>query len=40
MFEVVIMSRDYSKTENLNKHHETIEKIKARMKLKSTMLIF
>ena len=34
------MSRDYSKTENLNKHHETIEKIKARMKLKSTMLIF
>ena len=34
------MSRDCSKTENLNKHHETIEKIKARMKLKSTMLIF
>ena len=34
------MSRDYSKTENLNKHHETIEKMKARMKLKSTMLVF
>lgn len=34
------MTRDYSKTENLNKRNETIEKIKRKMKLKTTILIF
>ncbi len=34
------MSKDCSKIENLNKSNETIEKIKAKMKLKSTVLIF
>ncbi len=34
------MGKDCSKIENLNKSNETIEKIKAKMKLKSTVLIF